>query len=420
MTFRIPFNKPCIVGSELIYVGEAVAGGHASGDGPFTRQAQKLLEERFGVHRVLLTTSCTAALEMAALLCGLGPGDEVILPSYTFVSTANAVALRGATPVFIDIRPDTLNIDERLIEAAVTPRTRAIFPIHYAGVACEMDEIMAIARRHNLLVVEDAAQGVFAKYKDRWLGAIGHLGCYSFHETKNFSCGEGGALVVNDRSLEKRAEILRDKGTNRSQLLRGQVDKYTWMDVGSSYVLSDMLAAFLLGQLENMEKITARRAAIFERYAALLAPLSGRGQIAIPFTPQHCATNHHMFYVLAADLDERTALIAHMRDAGIQAVFHYVPLHSSPFALSLGRQQTSLPFTDLVSERLLRLPMYYDLGDHEIEDIARSVTAFYDCRPHRRKARAGERVIHGLQFDEPEITSRRTTSAQSSDQVMRG
>ena len=256
---RNPFNKPSIVGSELIYVGQAVAGGHASGDGPFTRRAQKLLEDRFGAERVLLTTSCTAALEMAALLCGLGPGDEVILPSYTFVSTANAVVLRGATPVFVDIRPDTLNIDERLIEAAITPRTRAIFPVHYAGVACEMDEIMAIAGRHNLLVVEDAAQGVFAKYKDRWLGTIGHLGCYSFHETKNFSCGEGGALVVNDRSLEKRAEILREKGTNRSQFLRGQADKYTWVDVGSSYVLSDMLAAFLLGQLENMEKITARR-----------------------------------------------------------------------------------------------------------------------------------------------------------------
>ena len=235
MTIAIPFNKPCIVGSELIYVGQAVAGGHASGDGPFTKRAQKLLEDRFGVPRVLLTTSCTAALEMAALLCGLGPGDEVILPSYTFVSTANAVVLRGATPVFVDIRPDTLNVDERLIEAAITQRTRAIFPIHYAGVACEMDEIMAIARRHNLLVVEDAAQGVFAKYKDQWLGAIGHLGCFSFHETKNFSCGEGGALVVNDRSLEKRAEILREKGTNRSQFLRGQVDKYTWVDIGSSY-----------------------------------------------------------------------------------------------------------------------------------------------------------------------------------------
>jgi dTDP-4-amino-4,6-dideoxygalactose transaminase len=381
MTFSIPFNKPCIVGSELIYVGQAVAGGHASGDGPFTRRAQKLLEERFGVNRVLLTTSCTAALEMAALLCGLGPGDEVILPSYTFVSTANAAVLRGATPVFVDIRPDTLNIDERLIEAAITPRTRAIFPVHYAGVACEMDEIMAIAERHNLLVVEDAAQGVFAKYKDQWLGAIGHLGCFSFHETKNFSCGEGGALVVNERSLEKRAEILREKGTNRSQFLRGQVDKYTWVDVGSSYVLSDMLAAFLLGQLENMEKITERRRAIVQRYAAMLSPLAERNQIGIPLTPQHCATNHHMFYVLTADLDERTALIAHLRKAGILAVFHYVPLHSSPFARSLGAQQANLPVTDHISQRLLRLPMYYDLSDREVGEIAQCVTEFYGCRP---------------------------------------
>ena len=337
MTIDIPFNKPTVVGSELIYVGQAVAGGHASGDGPFTRRAQKLMQERFAARRVLLTTSCTAALEMAALLCGLGPGDEVILPSYTFVSTANAVALRGATPVFVDIRPDTLNIDERLIEAAVTSRTRAIFPVHYAGVACEMDEIMAIAKCHNLLVVEDAAQGVFSQYKGRWLGTIGHMGCYSFHETKNFSCGEGGALVVNDPAFEARAEILREKGTNRSQFLRGQVDKYTWVDIGSSYVPSDMLAAFLLGQLENMEKITIRRGEIFHRYAARSrSACFEKGLIRAPVVPQHCATNHHMFYLLAADLDERTALIAHLREAGILAVFHYVPLHSSPFAKSLG------------------------------------------------------------------------------------
>jgi dTDP-4-amino-4,6-dideoxygalactose transaminase len=268
-----------------------------------------------------LTPSCTAALEMAALLCGLGPGDEAILPSYTFVSTANAVALRGATPVFVDIRPDTLNIDERLIEAAITPQTRAIFPVHYAGVACEMDEIMAIARRHNLLVVEDAAQGVFAKYKDRWLGAIGHLGCYSFHETKNFSCGEGGALVVNDPELEKRAEILRQKGTNRSQFLRGQVDKYTWVDIGSSYVLSDLLAAHLLGQLENVELITSRRRAICERYAAALAPLAADKRIGVPYVPLHCTTNHHMFYIVAADLEERTALIAHLRERASSRCF---------------------------------------------------------------------------------------------------
>jgi dTDP-4-amino-4,6-dideoxygalactose transaminase len=380
MTIHIPFNKPCIVGSELIYVGQAVAGGHASGDGPFTRQAEKLMQDRFGARRILLTTSCTAALEMAALLCDLRPGDEVIVPSYTFVSTANAAALRGAKPVFVDIRPDTLNIDERLVEAAVTPRTRAIFPIHYAGVACEMDEIMAIAQRHNLLVVEDAAQGVYAKYKDQWLGTIGHMGCYSFHETKNFSCGEGGALVINDPRLERRAEILREKGTNRSQFLRGQVDKYTWVDIGSSYVPSDMLAAFLVGQLENMDKITTRRGEIYNRYASMLAPLVEAGLIRIPSVPQHCTTNYHMFYVLTANIEERTALIAHLRRAGILAVFHYVPLHSSPFARSLGGPQMDLPVTDDASSRLVRLPMYYDLTDRETKEVAETVLDFYHSR----------------------------------------
>lgn len=380
MTIRIPFNKPCIVGSELIYVGQAVAGGHASGDGPFTKRAETLLQHRFDAPRILLTTSCTSALEMAALLCDLQPGDEVIVPSYTFVSTANAAVLRGATPVFVDIRPDTLNIDERLIEAAITRRTRAIFPVHYAGVACEMDEIMAIAHRHNLLVVEDAAQGVYAKYKDQWLGTIGHLGCYSFHETKNFSCGEGGALVVNDPRLEKRAEILREKGTNRSQFLRGQVDKYTWVDVGSSYVPSDMLAAFLVGQLENMDKITARRGDIYNRYTSLLAPLANAGAIGIPSVPQHCTTNYHMYYLLTADIEERTALIAHLRQAGILAVFHYVPLHSSPFARDLGGSKVALPITDDESSRLVRLPMYFDLRDDEVKEVAEAILRFYRSR----------------------------------------
>jgi dTDP-4-amino-4,6-dideoxygalactose transaminase len=377
MKFHIPFNKPCVVGSELIYVGQAVAGGHASGDGPFTRRTQKLLEDRFHAGRILLTTSCTAALEIAALLCSLREGDEVIMPSYTFVSTANAAVLRGATPVFVDIRNDTFNIDERKIEAAITPRTRAIFPIHYAGIACEMDEIMAIAVRYDLLVVEDAAQGVFAKYKDQWLGTIGHLGCYSFHETKNFSCGEGGALVINDPRLEKRAEILREKGTNRSQFLRGEVDKYTWTDVGSSYVPSDILAGFLLGQLENMEKITARRSEIYSSYISMLAPLVERGLIRTPSIPQHCTTNYHMFYVLAADIEERTALIAHLRQAGILAAFHYVPLHSSPFARCLGLPQTSLPVTDDASSRLLRLPMYFDLTDQQLAEVVGNVLDFY-------------------------------------------
>lgn len=383
MKLHIPFNKPCIVGSELIYVGQAVAGGHASGDGPFTRRAQKLLEERFSAHRILLTTSCTASLELAAMLCELGPGDEVILPSFTFVSTANAVVLRGAKPVFVDIRPDTLNIDERLIEAAITPRTKAIFPIHYAGVSCEMDEIMAIARRHNLLVVEDAAQGVSAKYKGKWLGTMGQMGCYSFHETKNFSCGEGGALTINDPALTKRAEILREKGTNRCQFLRGQVDKYTWVDIGSSYVLSDMLAAFLLGQLENMETINTRRREIYHRYAEALAPLAEEGLIRTPFIPEHCTPNYHLFYVMAADLAERTALIEHLRQAGILAVFHYVPLHSSPFAKALGLPELNLPVTDDASSRLLRLPMYYDLSDRDMKEIIEAVLAFYRDRMKR-------------------------------------
>jgi dTDP-4-amino-4,6-dideoxygalactose transaminase len=380
MTIRIPFNKPSVVGSELTYVGQAVSGGHASGDGPFTRRAQTMLEESFGARRVLLTTSCTSALELAALVCDLGPGDEVIVPSYTFVSTANAFVLRGARPVFVDVRPDTLNIDERLIEQAITPRTRAIFPIHYAGVACEMDAIMDIADRHGLFVVEDAAQGVGARYKGRWLGTLGHLGCYSFHETKNFSCGEGGALVINDPAMELRAEIVREKGTNRSEFMRGQADKYTWVDVGSSYVLSDMLAAFLVGQIENMEKITRRRGEIFDRYAAILAPLVERGLIRIPEVPGHCTPNYHMFYVLTADIEERTALIAHLGAAGVLAVFHYVPLHSSPFAQSLGLPEKHLPRTEELSTRLLRLPMYFDLTDPEVEEVASLVLDFYQTR----------------------------------------
>src|SRR6516164_3681319 len=291
----IPFNKPHMTGKELWYVAQAHANGHLAGDGMFGKRCCAWLEQQIGCRRALLTHSCTAALEMSALLADIQPGDEVILPSYTFVSTANAFVLRGGRPVFVDIRPDTLNIDERLIEQAITPRTRAIFPIHYAGVACEMDAIMDIADRHGLLVVEDAAQGVFARYKGRWLGTIGHLGCYSFHETKNISCGEGGAILINDPAMEQRAEILREKGTDRSQFMRGQTDKYTWVDVGSSYVLSDMLAAFLVGQIENMEKITRRRGEIFDRYVAMLAPLVQRGLIRIPEVPQHCTPNYHMF-----------------------------------------------------------------------------------------------------------------------------
>ncbi|PBA31088.1 dTDP-4-amino-4,6-dideoxygalactose transaminase [Mycobacterium intracellulare] len=380
MSIRIPFNKPSVIGPELTYVAQAIKGGHASGDGPFTKRAQAMLEKNFNARRVMLTTSCTAALELAALLCDLQPGDEVIVPSYTFVSTANAFVLRGARPVFVDVRPDTLNIDEQLIEQAITPRTRAIFPIHYAGVACEMDTIMAIADRHGLLVVEDAAQGVHARYNNRWLGTLGHLGCYSFHETKNLSCGEGGALVINDPALEQRAEVLREKGTNRSQFIRGQADKYTWVDVGSSFLPSDMLAAFLVGQIENMEKITRRRGEIFDRYTALLAPLAASGLIRIPVVPPHCSPNYHMFYLLTADIEERTELIAHLRSAGILAVFHYVPLHSSPFAQSLGVPPKHLPNTEELSARLLRLPMHFDLTDQQIEDVASAVFDFYRTR----------------------------------------
>jgi dTDP-4-amino-4,6-dideoxygalactose transaminase len=380
MAFRIPFNKPCIVGPELTYVSQAIANGHASGNGPFSKRAQKLMEERFGARRTLLTTSCTAALEMAALLCDLEPGDEVILPSYTFVSTANSVVLRGAKPVFVDIRADTLNIDERLIEAAVTSRTRAIFPVHYAGIACDMDEIMAIAARHNLLVVEDAAQGVFAKYKEQWLGTIGDMGCYSFHETKNFSCGEGGALVVNKARFEDRAEILREKGTNRSQFLRGQVDKYTWVDIGSSYVPSDMLAAFLVGQLEHMEKITEKRRLICNQYHDILAPLAERGLLRLPIVPQYCTTNYHMYYILTSNIEERTALIAHLGQAGILAVFHYVPLHSSPYGQSLGGRSGALPITEEMSARLLRLPLYYDMTEADVTAVGESILDFYRDR----------------------------------------
>jgi len=377
MTIRIPFNKPSVVGSELSYLGQAVAGGHASGDGPFTKRAEAMLQQRFGANRVMLTTSCTSALELAALLCDLRPGDEVIIPSYTFVSTANAFVLRGAKPVFVDIRPDTLNIDERLIEAAITSRTRVIVPVHYGGVACEMDAIMDIADRHGVIVVEDAAQGVNARYKNRPLGTIGHLGCYSFHETKNISCGEGGALVVNDPAMESRAEMLREKGTNRSQFMRGEADKYTWFDLGSSYVLSDMLAAFLVGQIESMDKITRRRGEIVDRYSALLAPLVRGGVIQTPVTPHHCATSHHMFAVVTAGVEERAALIAHLRAAGVLAVFHYVPLHTSPFAQSMGVPQDPLPVTDDLSARLLRLPLYFDLTDSEVEEVAGRVLDFY-------------------------------------------
>ncbi len=375
--YRIPFNKPMIVGKELDYVARSVLSGHISGDGPFSKQCQRFLSERFGAEQVLMTTSCTAALEIAAHLCDLDPGDEVVMPSYTFVSTANAFALRGARIVFVDIRPDTLNMDETLLGGVVTDRTRAIVPVHYAGVACEMDTINDIARKCGALVVEDAAQGVNAKYKDAYLGTIGDLGTYSFHETKNFICGEGGAFLTNDRSFHDRAEIIRHKGTNRSQFLRGQVDKYTWMELGSSYVPSDMLCAFLYAQLENMEEITRKRRNIYDRYRTLLTPLADRGLLTLPTIPRHCRHNYHMFYILLADLETRTNLIDHLKREGILAVFHYVPLHTSPVGKHMGYREGMLPMTESLSERVLRLPIYYELGEEDIVQVTDCVAEFF-------------------------------------------
>jgi len=377
---KIPFNRPYTTGEEFAYIQRAIDNLHLSGNGPFTERCSDWFQKRLGCARALLTFSCTSALEMAMLLADLRPGEEVLLPSFTFPTTASAVALRGAVPVFVDIRPDTLNLDERLLEDAIGPRTRAILPVHYAGVACAMDVILDIAARHGLVTIEDAAQGISATWRGRPLGSLGDLGALSFHETKNLTCGEGGALLVNRAEWVERAEILQEKGTNRSQFLRGQVDKYTWVDIGSSYVLSDMLAAFLLGQLENMEKITARRREIYLRYASMLAPLVESGLIRTPFTPEHCTPNYHMFYLLAADLAERTELIAHLLQAGILAVFHYVPLHSSPFAKSLDMPQLDLPVTDDTSNRLLRLPMYYDLSDRDVTEVAGAVLTFYKNR----------------------------------------
>jgi len=365
MSVTIPFNRPFIAGKELFYIAQAVTQGKIAGDGYYTKQCARLMEQAFGIDHVLLTPSCTAALEMAAMLCDVGPGDEVILPSYTFVSTANAVVRLGAKPVFIDVRRDNLNMDETLIEAAITPRTKMILPVHYAGVACEMDTIMAIAERHNLFVVEDAAQGVNATYRGRALGSIGHLGCYSFHETKNYICGEGGALCVNDERFIERAEIIREKGTNRSRFFRGMVDKYTWVDVGSSYIPSEISSAFLYGQLELLQSIADRRRDIYEFYLSHLQELEASGLVRLPRVNADCGTNHHMFYMLLPNIEARTGLIEHLRNQGIMSVFHYVPLHTAPVGLSFGYHQGDLPVTEELSERLVRLPFYYDLTEQD-------------------------------------------------------
>ena len=374
---KIPFNRPFMTGQEPAYIAQAHALGHLSGDGKFTKECHAWLEARTGAAKALLTHSCTAALEMAALLLDLEPGDEVIMPSFTFVSTANAFVLRGAVPVFVDIRPDTLNIDESLIEAAITPRTRAICVVHYAGVGCEMDEILAIAERHGLAVVEDAAQGIMSTYKGRELGAIGALGALSFHETKNIISGEGGALLVGDPALAERAEIIREKGTNRSKFFRGQVDKYTWVDVGSSYLPSEIIAAFLAAQLADADSITARRLALWDRYHAWAAALESEGRLRRPIVPAHCTHNAHMYYLLLRDLKDRTEFIAALKDEGIGSVFHYIPLHSSPAGLRYGRAAGELPVTDSVSDRLVRMPFWLGLEDHmdQVLSVATRVLA---------------------------------------------
>lgn len=373
---RIPFNVPPCVGNELEHIKEAIEAHKICGDGAFTKKCNKWLEDQYHTSKALLTTSCTHALEMGALLSDIKPGDEVIMPSYTFVSTADAFVLRGAKIVFVDIRPDTFNINEQLIEAAVTPKTRAIVPVHYAGVGCEMDVIMDIAKRHNLYVVEDAAQGIQSTYRGQALGTIGDFGCFSFHETKNLSMGEGGALLIKDPANVERAEIIREKGTNRSQFFRGEIDKYTWMDAGSSYLPSELNAAYLYAQLECADKIYDDRMDTWNTYYANLKELAEAGHIELPFVPEHCTHNAHMFYIKAKDLDERTELMSFLKSNEVGAVFHYIPLHSAPAGRKFGEFHGEDVYTTKESERLLRLPLYYGIGDKKYEVIER-VKEFY-------------------------------------------
>ncbi|AIQ99296.1 dTDP-4-amino-4,6-dideoxygalactose transaminase [Pluralibacter gergoviae] len=374
----IPFNAPPVVGTELDYMQAAMSSGKLCGDGGFTRRCQQWMEQRFGSAKVLLTPSCTASLEMAALLLDIQPGDEVIMPSYTFVSTANAFVLRGAKIVFVDIRADTMNIDETLIEAAITDKTKAIVPVHYAGVACEMDVIMAIAGKYNLFVVEDAAQGVMSTYKGKALGTIGHIGCFSFHETKNYTAGgEGGATLINDRALIERAEIIREKGTNRSQFFRGQVDKYTWRDIGSSYLMADLQAAYLWAQLEAADRINLQRLSLWQTYCDALKPLADAGRIALPTIPADCRHNAHMFYIKLRDEADRSRLIAWLKEAEILAVFHYIPLHTSPAGGAFGRFHGDDRFTTAESERLLRLPLFYNLSPVNQRTVINSLLSYF-------------------------------------------
>jgi dTDP-4-amino-4,6-dideoxygalactose transaminase len=374
--YEVDFNKPSLVGSELKYLHDAFANRHISGDGPFTKKCQQLLEELLGVPKVLLTSSCTHALEMAAFLVDIQPGDEVICPDFTFVSTVNAFVIRGAKPVFIDIRPDTLNLDESQLERLVTPRTRAVLPVHYAGVGCEMDEIMRVANKYNLVVVEDNAHGLFGRYKGRNLGTIGALATQSFHETKNFTCGEGGALVINDPRYIERAEIIREKGTNRSRFYRGQVDKYTWVDVGSSYLLSDILAAFLAAQLEAREQIQAHRRFVWEYYREHLSGWAEQNGVRLPLIPNTCEQPYHMFYLLLPSLAQRTAFIAHLKQRSILSVFHYLPLHLSDMGRKFGGKPGDCPVTEDLSDRLVRLPFYNTLTEADLEKVIKAIWEF--------------------------------------------
>ena len=365
----IPFNRPYATGKELVYQAEAIHNSHLSGDGAFTKRCHQWIEQRTGCAKALLTHSCTSALDMAALLLNLESGDEVIMPSYTFVSTANAFVLRGAVPVFVDIREDTLNLDEQLIEAAITPRTKAISPVHYAGVSCEMDTILAVAHRHDLAIVEDAAQGVMASYKGRALGAMGELGSFSFHETKNIISGEGGALLVNEASMVSRAEVIREKGTDRERFFRGEVDKYTWQDVGSSFLPSEIIAAYLWAQLEEAERITSERLELWQRYHAMLEPLEQSGLLRRPIIPADCQHNGHMYYVILAPGTDRQAVLRELKNKAIHSVFHYVPLHSSPAGQRFGRTHGDLSLTTSLSEQLIRLPMWMGLSETQQQRV---------------------------------------------------
>lgn len=389
---EIPFARPFITGNELKYVTQVIESGNVSSDGRFTQSCAQILKNRFGIHEVFMVPSCTAALEMAAMLAGLNDGDEVVMPSFTFTSTANAVVQRGARPVFVDIRPDTLNMDESLVEAAITPRTKAIFAVHYAGVGCEMDRLMAIAGKHNLLVVEDAAQAVNGHYRGRALGSIGHLGAYSFHGTKDYTCGEGGALCVNSPEMAVRAEIIRDKGTNRNMFFRGEVDKYSWVDVGSSYVPSEIASAFLYAQLEAMDRIKALRSQIADGYRSRLSQLDQQGLLRLPQQPAGCDSSHHMFYILLPDQEIRDRLILYLKERRIRALFHYVPLHCSPMGEKLGYHEGDFSLTEQLSGRLLRLPFYPDLTDEQQETVVHNIESFFSVSKPRKLFTVGNLV----------------------------